>query len=126
MMLAGELALAGVDVAIVERRLDQDRNQGAWSQAQRISLQPRMRMLVLGFARHGHRSRFTVSVTTYSGKPVARAVVRVTGKGLRATSARTTAAGRLTMMLKPRRKGTLVFRAAKSGYQSTYTTVRVR
>ena len=106
--------------------VDEDRNQGAWSQAQTISLQPRMRLSVSGVARHGRRSRLTVRVSKFNGTQLGGVVVRVTGKGVKARSGRTNASGKLVFTLKPRRKGTLTFRATKAGFQPTYTTVRVR
>jgi hypothetical protein len=106
--------------------VDEDRNQGDWSPAQTISLQPRMRLSASGTAKRGRRSRITVRVATYSGKPLARVVVRVTGKGVKARAGRTNSNGKLVFTLKPRRKGVLTFRATKAGYQTTYTTLRVR
>jgi len=105
---------------------DEDRNQGDWSQAQTILLQPRMRLSVSGVAKHGRKGRLTIRAATYGGKPLAGVRVRVTGKGVKARSGRTNARGKLVLTLKPRRKGTLTFRATKSGYQATYTTMRVR
>jgi hypothetical protein len=107
--------------------VDEDRNQGDWSQAQTILLKPRMRLSVSGFPRRGRKSRITVRVSTYTGSPLAGVVVRLTGKGVKARSGRTNATGKLVLTLKPRRKGAkLLFRATKTGYQPAYTTVRVR
>ena len=107
--------------------VDEDRNQGDWSPMQTISLQPRLRLSVSGLARRGRKSRLTVRVLTYTGKPLARVVVRVTGKGIKAKSGRTNATGKLVFTLKPKRKGaTLTFRATKAGFQPAYTTVKVR
>ena len=106
--------------------VDEDRNQGDWSPMQTIQLQPRMRLSVSGVAKHGRKGRLTVRVSTYGGKPLARVRVRVTGKGIKAKSGRTNARGKLVFTLKPRRRGTLTFRATYAGYQATYATVRVR
>jgi len=106
--------------------VDEDRNQGDWSTTQTILLQPRMRLSVSGVAKHGRKGRLTVRVSTYGGKPLARVRVRVTGKGIKARSGRTNARGKLVFTLKPRRRGTLTFRATYAGYQATYATVRVR
>jgi hypothetical protein len=107
--------------------VDEDRNQGDWSQAQTILLQPRMRLSVSGLPKRGRRSRLTVRVSTYAGSPLAGVVVRLTGKGVRARSGRTNATGKLVLMVKPKRKGAkLLFRATKSGYQPAYVTVTVR
>ena len=106
--------------------IDEDRNQGDWSPAQTISLQPRMRLSVSGVARRGRKGRLTVRVSMYNGTPLAGVNVRVTGKGVKAKSGRTNARGKLVFTLKPRRKGTLTFRATKAGYQTAFTTMRVR
>jgi hypothetical protein len=107
--------------------VDEDRNQGDWSPAQTISLQPRMRLSVSGVVKHGHKSRLTIRVATFGGKPLAKVRIRLTGKGLKARSGRTDAKGKLVFTLKPKRKGAkLTVRATKTGYQATYTTVKVR
>jgi hypothetical protein len=85
-----------------------------------------MRLSVSGVAKHGRKGRLTVRVATYGGKPLARVLVRVTGKGIKARSGRTNARGKLVFTLKPRRRATLTFRATYAGYQATYATVRVR
>ena len=118
---------AGGDLFWRVAAVDEDRNQGDWSQTQQIRLEPRMRLSVSGLPRRGRRSRLTVRVSTYSGSPLAGVVVRVTGKGIRARSGRTNATGKLVLTLKPKRRGAkLTFRATKSGYQPAYTTVKVR
>ena len=107
--------------------IDEDRNQGDWSPAQTISLQPRMRLSVSGVAKRGRKSRLTVRVSMFSGSPMGGVRVRVTGKGIKARSGRTNAKGKLVFTLKPRRRGaTLTFRGTKAGYQNSYTTLRVR
>jgi hypothetical protein len=46
---------------------------------------------------------------------------------MRGKSGRTNARGKLTLYLRPGRKGTkLTFRATKAGYQAAYVTVKVR
>jgi uncharacterized lipoprotein YmbA len=107
--------------------VDEDRNQGDWSQVQNIVLMPRMRVSVSGLPRHGRKSRITVRVSTFTGTPLARVAVRVTGRGVKARSGRTNGTGKFVLTLKPKRRGAkLTFRATKAGYQPAYTTVTVR
>ncbi|HEY6151064.1 MAG TPA: hypothetical protein VIW19_11145 [Gaiellaceae bacterium] len=106
--------------------VDEDRNQGDWSQVQTIQLQPRLRLSVSGSMKHGRKGRLTIHVSTYTGKPMARVRVRVTGKGFKARAGRTDAKGKLVFTLKPKRKGKLTISATKPGYQASYATVRVR
>jgi hypothetical protein len=107
--------------------VDQDRNQGDWSAVGQIQMLPRMRLSVTGAARHGKRSRFSIRVEKFTGGALAGAVVRVTGPGVRAKSGRTNARGKLTLVLRPGRRGTkLSFRATKAGYQAAYVTIKVR
>jgi hypothetical protein len=106
--------------------VDQDRNQGDWSPTQELRLQPRMRLSVSGFARHGRKTRFSIRVEKYGGGWLSGVVVRVTGKGIKTRVGRTNAVGKLTLTLRPRKKGRLLFRATKSGYQPASVTVRVR
>jgi hypothetical protein len=107
--------------------VDQDRNQGDWSAVGQIQMLPRMRLSVTGTARHGKRSRFSIRVEKFTGGALAGAVVRVTGPGVRGKSGRTNARGKLTLVLRPGRRGTkLSFRATKAGYQAAYVTVKVR
>jgi hypothetical protein len=86
-----------------------------------------MRLSVSGFARHGRKTRFSIRVEKFGGGGwLAGVTVRVTGKGMKTRVGRTNAVGKLTMTLRPRKKGRLLFRATKSGYQPAYVTVRVR
>ncbi|MGB2873865.1 MAG: hypothetical protein WBB76_00145 [Gaiellaceae bacterium] len=106
--------------------VDEDRNQGDWTQTQEIRLQPRMQLSVTGFARHGRQGRFSIRVQKSDGGWLSGVVVRVTGAGMKARAGRTNPIGNLTLTLKPKRKGKLVFVATKAGYQPAYATVRVR
>jgi hypothetical protein len=106
--------------------VDEDRNQGDWSQAQTIRLQPRLRVSVSGAVKHGHRSRLSVNVSTFTGKALKGVRVRVTGKGFKARSGKTNARGKVVFTLKPKRKGKLTVRVTKAGYQPAYATVKVR
>jgi hypothetical protein len=54
------------------------------------------------------------------------AAVRVSGAGLRRRAARTNAFGGVRLMLKPTRRGFLVFSASKPGYRGTSLRLRIR
>jgi len=106
--------------------VDEDRNQGDWTQAQQINLQPGLRVSVSGVVRHGRRSSLRVSVSDGRGKRIIGARVRLTGKGIKAVAKRTNSRGQVTFKLRPRKRGKIVVSVTKAGYQSAYTSVRVR
>ncbi|MDX6507386.1 MAG: large repetitive protein [Gaiellaceae bacterium] len=106
--------------------VDEDRNQGDWTQSQQIRLQPQLRLTVSGFARRRHAGRVTARVVDGQSRGVAGVRVRVTGAGLRARSKRTNARGQVVFTVKPKKRGKLVFSATKAGYQPAYGSVKVR
>jgi len=106
--------------------VDEDRNQGDWSQAQTIRLLPKMRMTTTGSARRKRKSRVNIYVVDGRGQRLAGVRVRVTGAGVKPRALRTNRFGSVVFKVKPRRKGTLSFTATKAGYQPAYATVRVR
>jgi hypothetical protein len=105
---------------------DEDRNQGDWTQIQQIRLQPRLRLSVSGFPKHKRAGNVTARVVDGKGHPLAGVRVRVTGAGAKTVSKRTTATGRVTFKLRPKKRGKLVFSASKSGYQPAYGALKVR
>jgi hypothetical protein len=106
--------------------VDEDRNQGDWTQVQQIKLQPRLRLSLLGGARRKFKSRVTARVLNGQGRPVAGVRVRVRGVGVRSVAKRTNKKGQVVFTLKPRKRGKLVFSATKSGYQPAYRSLTVR
>jgi hypothetical protein len=106
--------------------VDEDRNQGDWTQVQQIRLQPRLKLSLLGGARRKFKSRVTARVLNGQGRPVAGVRVRVRGVGVRAVAKRTNKKGQVVFTLKPRKRGNLVFSATKAGYQPAYRSLRVR
>jgi hypothetical protein len=106
--------------------VDEDRNQGDWTQVQQIRLQPRLRLSLLGGARRKFKSRVTARVLNGQGRPVAGVRVRVRGVGVRSVARRTNTKGQVVFTLKPRRRGKLVFSATKAGYQPAYRSLSVR
>ena len=105
--------------------VDEDRNQGDWSTAQQIKLLPRMRVSVIGRARHKKKTTVTLRVSTTSGSWLAGVRVRVTGPRMKALSRRTNAVGKVVFKVKPKKKGKLVFTVTKAGFQPAYVTLRV-
>jgi hypothetical protein len=106
--------------------VDEDRNQGDWSQAQQIKLLPRLRVSVSGAARHKHASTVRVTVMDAHGKRLSAASVRLTGAGIRPVGRKTDANGLAVFKVKPKKKGKLFVSATKSGFQAAYGTLKVR
>jgi hypothetical protein len=105
--------------------VDEDRNQGDWTQIQQIRLQPQMRLTVSGLARHKRKATLNVRVVDGNDRWLGGVLIRVTGPGVK-VSKRTNAVGRVTFKVKPKKRGTLVFSATKSGYQPAYRALKVR
>ena len=61
-----------------------------------------------------------------SGKAVARASVRVTGAGMRPKSGRTNGRGKVTLRVRPKKRGRLLFRATKQGFAAGSLSMRIR
>jgi hypothetical protein len=106
--------------------VDEDNNQGDWTEIQQIRLQPGMRVSVTGLPRHGKRRKLTVTVRTTNGRFLAGVRVRLTGRGLKAVAKQTNRVGKVTFMVNPKRKGKLLVSATKAGYQPAYHTVKIR
>ncbi len=106
--------------------VDEDRNQGDWTEMAQIRLQPGMRVSVLGLPKHGKRSKLSVTVRSTTGSWLSGVLVRVTGPGMRPVAKRTNAVGKVIFKVKPKRRGKLFVRATKSGFQPAYGSVRVR
>jgi hypothetical protein len=67
----------------------------------------------------------TVTVTDAKGRPVRAARIRASGAGARARSKRSGRRGTARFKLRPRRKGTLVFRARKAGYRAARAVLSI-
>jgi hypothetical protein len=106
--------------------VDEDRNQGDWTQIQQIRLQPRLRVTVTGAARRRRMSTVRVSVFDGRGHRLAGVRVRLTGAGVRAVARRTRSTGKVTFKVRPKRRGKLLVSATKSGFQAAYGTLKVR
>jgi hypothetical protein len=105
--------------------IDEDRNQGDWTQLQQIRLQPQMRLTVSGSPKHKRKARLTARVVDGNNRLLKGVLIRLTGPGVR-VSKRTSALGRVTFNVKPKKRGKLVFSATKAGYQPAYRALKVR
>jgi hypothetical protein len=106
--------------------VDEDRNQGDWTQAEQIRLQPRLRISVGGLARSKRMSSVRVSVMSGVGKRLAGAKVKLTGLGIRPVVKKTNTLGQVTFKVRPKKKGKLLVRATKPGFQAAYGSLKVR
>jgi len=105
--------------------VDEDRNQGDWTQAQQISLLPRMKISIMGSARHKKKRRITVKISTTTGSWVAGATVRITAPGMKPVTKQTNAVGNAVFNVKPKKRGKMLFTVTKAGFQPVYATLRV-
>jgi hypothetical protein len=106
--------------------VDEDRNQGDWTQVQQIKLQPRLKVRVYGTARRKRLSLITVRVSDATNRRLAGALVRVTGAGLKPVSRRTNKLGQIVFKVKPRKTGKLLFSASRKGFQPAYGSLKVK
>ena len=96
--------------------VDEDRNQGDWSQVKQILLQPRMRLSVLGKAKHKKKTRVTVRVSTTSGSWLGGVLVRVTGPGMKPVSKRTNAVGNVELQGQAEAQGQAALQRLEGGF----------
>jgi hypothetical protein len=106
--------------------VDEGNNVGDFTPVQQIGTARRMRLVARGKPARGRSTSVLLTVTGSSGAPVNGAMVRVSGAGLRLLSARTNRAGRVRFMIRPKQRGTITYRATKSGYQPVALKNRVR
>jgi hypothetical protein len=106
--------------------VDELRNVGAFTQIRQVRLAERMRLRMRGRAVRGRISRVVVTLQSTAGKPVRGATVRVSGAGVIGRPARTGRTGRATLRLRLTKRGTLVLRAVKAGFQPATYSIRVR
>jgi hypothetical protein len=105
---------------------DKALNVGDWTQAQRIDIAQRLRVAVNRTPARRRWTRVLVTVSDPLGKAVAGATVRVSGAGMRPKSGRTNGRGRVTLRLRPRKRGRLLFRATKRGFAAGSLSMRIR
>jgi hypothetical protein len=105
--------------------VDADGNVGDFSPAQPLSLLPKLSLSLKGKLRKKRRSQVTVTVKNAGGTWMSGVRVRATGAGV--SQARTTNSfGVARFVLRPKKRGRVLFTARKSGFQSAGRTLRVR
>jgi hypothetical protein len=105
--------------------VDEDRNQGDWTQAQIIKMMPRLKVSMSGLVRPKRMSSVRVTVMSTTGKRLKGAKVRLTGLGIRPVVKLTDARGSVTFKVKPKKRGKLLVSATKAGYQAAYGALKV-
>ncbi len=105
--------------------IDADLNRGDWSTPKTIALIRTLQLNAYGSLYRGQLSTLTVFTRTSKGT-LPGVSIRVWGAGLKARTAKTNSAGRLTLRFTPPRKGTLYIRASKAGFRTTTMTLPVR
>jgi hypothetical protein len=103
---------------------DEGHNLGGWT-TRALTLLKRMNVKVTGRLGSRKRGAITVRVTDTKRRPVRKARVRVSGAAT-ARAKSTGKRGTVRFVLKPRHKGSLVFRALKGGYRPARAAVKVR
>jgi hypothetical protein len=107
--------------------VDEGDNTGDFTQAQLITRTSRMEITIRGTAKRRKRSMLTVMVSNFeTGGPVARALIRVSGAGIRARRVRTDVLGNARVTVRPTRRGALVFTATKAGFRRASARLTVR
>jgi hypothetical protein len=106
--------------------VDGGNNVGDFTPAMQIGSSRRLRLVTRGKLARGRSARVSVTVTGPTGGPVAGATVRVSGAGIRPQGSRTNRAGKVRFAVRPKRRGTVTYRATKSGYQPAVLRSRVR
>jgi hypothetical protein len=100
-------------------------NLGDFSQVQRIDIAQRLKVSVNRPARRKRWTRILITVSDPTNKRIAGATVRVSGGGMKAKKGRTNGKGKVTVRIRPRKKGRLTFSATKPGYAAGALTMRV-
>jgi hypothetical protein len=106
--------------------VDEGRNVGDWSPTQRIGVVRRMKLKASGTLKRRKTKTIVISVLSGANRPISGATVRVSGAGAKRMARRTTRRGTVTFRVRPRLRGSVVFRATKSGYGSATLKLRVR
>jgi hypothetical protein len=106
---------------------DKAYNLGDWTAAKRIDIAQRLRVAVNRTPRRRHWTRVLVTVSDPLGKAVPGATVRVSGAGMRRPkSGRTNRRGRVTIRVRPLKRGRLLFGAKKRGFAAGSLSMRIR
>ena len=105
--------------------VDEGLNPGGWATSS-LSKPKKLRLRLSGRARKGHRGTVRVTVTNSRGARLSRIRITVKGAGVKAKPSRTNRRGTTVFRVRPRKKGSLRFRAEARGYVTTGARLRVR
>jgi hypothetical protein len=106
--------------------VDPDGNLGDFSPAQQLSLLPHMKLTAKGSLHKRRRASVSITVKNAAGRWIKGAKVRVIGAGLKSQVRSTNMWGVASFVLRPTKRGRVLFTARKAGFQSAGITVRVR
>ena len=104
--------------------VDEGQNPGAWT-VRALTLSKTMKVSASGALLRARRGIATVKITDARGQPVRGARVQAKGAGISARPKRSGRKGTARFSIRPRKKGTVVFRARKSGYLPGRAVLRV-
>jgi hypothetical protein len=105
--------------------LDEGRNVGAWATRALTTLK-QMKVSATGRLVRRRKGVVTIKVTDSRRRAIRKARIKVSGAGIQAKTKSTSKRGTVRFKLRPRRKGRVVFRALKVGYQPGSAAVRIR
>jgi hypothetical protein len=109
--------------------VDETGNLGEFSAGRSIYLPQQLKVSALGAPRAKKSGKLVITVLDPRRNGVRGAKVVITGAGLRKKTVRTNSSGKVTVTLKPRKKGSIRISVSKAGspaYRSTSITVTVR
>jgi hypothetical protein len=105
--------------------MDEGNNLGGWATTS-LSKPKKLRVRLSGGARRGHRGAVRVTVTDSRGRRLSRIRITVKGAGVKAKPHRTNRRGATVFRIRPRKKGSLRFRAEARGYATAAVRLSVR
>jgi hypothetical protein len=105
--------------------MDEGNNLGGWATTS-LSKPKKLRVRLRGGARRGHRGAVRVTVTDSRGRRLSRIRITVKGAGVKAKPRRTSRRGQTVFRVRPRKKGSLRFRAEARGYVTAGARLRVK
>ncbi|MGH3371507.1 MAG: hypothetical protein ACRDPR_16070, partial [Nocardioidaceae bacterium] len=103
---------------------DEGGNVGGW-RVGKFKTRPGFVVTASGYPRKGQKSSVRVYVRDSRGRPVRRAKVVVKGSRTRRRAQRTSGDGFATLLVRPRKRGTLKFRVTKRKFRPSTTTLAV-
>src|SRR5262249_39683922 len=109
--------------------IDETGNLGEFTAGRSIYLPQQMKVTVLGLLKRKKSGKLTITVLDPKRVGVRGAKVVISGAGLKTKTVKTNSAGKVTVTLKPKKKGTIkiaVSRAGNPAYRSTSVTTVVR